>query len=309
MIAIKNKIQAQADFYTQVREFFKSKNILEVQTPIAYPAPVTDPYIDAFEINYLNKKLYLQTSPEYAMKRLLAQGSGPIYQICKAFRDEGSGKFHNPEFLMLEWYRPGFSEENLITELNQLLQFLIKTPELKIKTYKACFEEKFNFNPHQISLAELIQLNQEKNYVHVISSTDLSKDDYLNLLFTHHIEKTLGQDGPVIINNFPVTQAALAKHKLIDGDLVAGRFELYYQGLELANAYDEQTDSQKLKQQFEQDLLIRKSLGLKPVPIDQELLTITDQLPSGCGIALGLDRLMMLALGLNNLQELLFFPV
>jgi len=306
---MKNKIQAQANFYTQVREFFKSKNILEVQTPIAYPAPVTDPYIDAFEITYLNKKLYLQTSPEYAMKRLLAQGSGPIYQICKAFRDEGSGKFHNPEFLMLEWYRPGFSEENLITELNQLLQFLIKTPALKIKTYKACFEETFNFNPHQISLAELIQLNQEKNYVHVISSTDLSKDDYLNLFFTHHIEKTLGQDGPVIINNFPVTQAALAKHKLIDGDLVAGRFELYYKGLELANAYDEQTDSQKLKQQFEQDLLIRKSLGLKPVPIDQELLNITDQLPSGCGIALGLDRLMMLALGLNNLQELLFFPV
>lgn len=313
MVPIKNRIQAQADFYAQIREFFKLKNILEVQTPIAYPYPVTDPYIDAFEINYLNKKLYLQTSPEYAMKRLLAQGSGPIYQICKAFRDEGSGKFHNPEFLMLEWYRPGFSEQDLVDELDQLLKFLIHTPDLKIKSYKTCFEEKFNFNPHQISLENLIDLTTKNNYLNLYQAhskpLNLNKDDYLNLLFTHHIEKTLGLDGPMIINNFPVTQAALAKHKIIDGDLVAGRFELYYQGLELANAYDEQTDSQKLKSQFEQDLNLRKSLGLKLVPMDQELLNITDQLPSGCGIALGLDRLMMLALDLNNLQELLFFPV
>jgi len=311
MTSTKNKIKAQANFYAQVREFFKARDILEVQTPIAYPYPVTDPYLDAFEINYLNTKLYLQTSPEYAMKRLLAQGSGPIYQICKAFRDEGSGKFHNPEFLMLEWYRPGFSEQDLVAELNQLLKFLIKTPDLKIKTYKTCFEEKFKFNPHQISLEDLIDLNKKNNYlnIHQSSNLNLNKDDYLNLLFTHHIEKTLGQDGPMIINNFPVSQAALAKHKLVDGDWVAGRFELYYKGLELANAYDEQTDSEKLKQQFEQDLKIRKLLNLKQVPIDQELLEITDQLPSGCGIALGLDRLMMLALGLNNLQELLFFPV
>ncbi len=301
-----NYLKAQAAFYENIRAFFKAKKVLEVQTPLLYPTPVTDPYIQAFEVPYQNKKLYLQTSPEYAMKRLLAAGSGPIYQICKAFRDEDFGRFHNPEFTLLEWYRPGFSEEDLIQEVDELLQTLIQTMPLETLSYRACFEQKLGINPHQTSLNNLISLC-EKHELIILSSTELSRDDYLTLLFSHCIERSLGRDRPVIINNFPVTQAALAKHKLIDGDWVAGRFELYYQGIELANAYDEQTSAQILKDQFEQDLKIRQTLNLKQVPIDQDLLDITNDLPTGCGIALGLDRLIFLGLKLKHLQDLLPF--
>jgi len=302
-------LKQQSILINKIRNFFQTRAVLEVQTPILYPAPVTDPYIDAFEVELSFKKqqkYYLQTSPEYAMKRLLAAGSGPIYQICKVFRNEPSATKHHPEFLMLEWYRPGFSEEKLIQEVSELLTLILGTPALKSLTYKSCFETHFGINPHEISQKDLILLCKKIDLA-VITSSELSRDDYLSLLFTHRIEKTLGLEHPVAITHFPVSQAALAKKKQVDGDWVASRFEVYYQGLELANAYDEEISANNLRNQFEIDLKTRAQLGLKQVPIDEALLAITDQMPTGCGIAMGLDRLLLLALKLKNFSELMPF--
>lgn len=301
---LKTKLHARAEFIQKIRQFFESQGVLEVDTPLLYHTPVTDPYLKAFSSPYRGHNLYLQTSPEYAMKRLLAGGSGPIYQICKAFRDEEFGNLHRPEFTMLEWYRPGFSEQNLINEVDELMQLVLKTSPLEQISYQALFEKYCDFNPHQITLKAAIEALAQ----HQITLFGLDKpsiDDCLMLLFSNLIEPQIGQDRPIIVFDFPASQSALAKTKCVEGQTVSARFELYFKGIELANAYDEENDASKLRARFEEDLKTRESLGLPQVPIDEKLLAITDQIPNGCGIALGLDRLIMLALGENNLGAII----
>ena len=299
---MKTHLQNHSRILKLIRDFFDEREVLEVSTPLMYHAPASDPYLTAFEVEHQNKTYYLQTSPEYAMKCLLAGGSGPIYQICKAFRNEESGKIHSPEFTILEWYRPGFSEADLIAEVDALMQCICKTEPLEIRTYQDCFETEFHLNAHQANKEELIKLCQEQ-HIDLVADDTLNLDDYLMLLFSHKIEPTLGLDRPVIITDFPATQAALAKTKIVNGETVAARFELYFKGIELANAYDEQNDPELLRIQFEKDLSERKRLGLKTVPLDEKLIDSTANMPSGCGIALGLDRLIMLAMDKKSIYE------
>lgn len=286
-------LQQKSAVLRNLREFFHERGVMEVQTPLMYHAPVTDPFLKNFELAYQGKTHYLQTSPEYAMKRLLAEGSGPIYQICKAFRDEECGKIHSQEFTILEWYRPRFSEADLIAEVSDLMQQVLKCEPVEVVTYQSLFEEFLNLNPHQVKTSNLLDaLNQQ---IELVGLDNPSRDDALMLLFSECIEPEIGHDKPIIVTDYPASQSALAKTKIVDGQSVAARFELYFKGIELANAYDEQNDSQLLRERFENDLAIRQELGLPQVPIDEELLKVTDQMPAGCGIALGVDRLMMLS--------------
>ncbi|WP_273778819.1 EF-P lysine aminoacylase EpmA [Acinetobacter sp. GSS19] len=307
-------MQARAKMYARIRQFFAERNVLEVETPILSQAGVTDVHLASVAAQrHVAGQLqthYLQTSPEFAMKRLLASGSGPIYQICKVFRDDEHGRKHNSEFSMLEWYRPGFSLKELMFETTDLLSVCLQErfSELHplVLSYKHAFQDRLNINPLQ---ATLKQLKDTANRVGL--NLDLGDDrlGYIDLLFSHFVEPSLGFDTPVFLTDFPPELASLAKVKQDqDGEWVAARFELYIEGLELANAYDELVDAEVLRQRFEQDNQRRADLGLSIMPVDEYLLAALPQMPATSGIALGLDRLLMVVTQQSRLDKVITFP-
>jgi lysyl-tRNA synthetase class 2 len=248
---------------------------------------------------------WLQTSPEYAMKRLLAAGSGPIYQICKAFREGESGSRHSPEFTLLEWYRPGYSLSQLIEEVAELVGGVLNRNDFERTTYAALFMEHLGVNPHQAEVLELETLaRQHIDY----SGVGETRDTWLDLLFTHLIEPRLAGRGMVFVGDFPATQAALARLRHVGGDQVAERFELYVDGMELANGYFELTHPGEQRARFERDNLQLESRGELPRKPDERLLAALDSgLPECAGVALGIDRLLMRQLGVAHLADVLSF--
>lgn len=307
-------MRARANMYAQLRQFFASRDVLEVETPVLSQAGVTDVHLASVQAqrHVLGKKAthYLQTSPEFAMKRLLANGSGPIYQICKVFRDDEHGRKHNSEFTMLEWYRPGFSLKDLMFEVTDLLNVTLKQRFGEvcptILSYKHAFIDRLELNPLQASLQELKDACRR-----VGLSLDLGDDrlGYIDLLFSHIVEPSLGFDTPVFLTDFPPEMASLAKTRIDEeGELVAARFELYIEGLELANAYDELIDAEVLRDRFEADNAERESLGIHVMPIDEYLLAALPNMPECSGIALGIDRLLMIATQKMKLEQVVTFP-
>ena len=284
----------RAQVVQNIRAFFAERNVLEVDTPLMAAAPVTDPYLQAITARCMGQTYYLQTSPEYAMKRLLAAGSGSIFQICKAFRDEESGRIHRPEFTLLEWYRVGFNDRQLMDEMDQLLQGLTGwAPALRI-SYQAVFERYVGINPHTIGLvAARAVLREQVGEVGGLSAPSLN--DCLQLLFSAVIEPKLQAHDLVFVFDYPTAQAALAKRRVVDGQEVAARFEVYARGVELANGYDELTDPVEQRRRFEADLVLRQQQGLPLVPMDEALLQALEAgMPECAGVALGLDRVLML---------------
>ena len=253
---------------------------------------------------------YLQTSPEFPMKRLLASGSGAIYQICKVFRDDEHGRKHNSEFTMLEWYRPKLDLKGLMHETAELLEVCLahRLGEVRpyILSYKHAFQDRLDINPLQASLKQL------KDTAHRLGlNLDLGDDRlaYMDLLFSHFVEPSLGFDAPVFLTDFPPEMASLAKVKTDDdGEQVAARFEVYIEGLELANAYDELLDAEVLAARFEADNLERTKQGLPVIPTDQYLLSALPHMPECSGIALGLDRLLMVAMNQVKIDQVIAFP-
>ncbi|WP_151725713.1 EF-P lysine aminoacylase EpmA [Acinetobacter radioresistens] len=307
-------MQARATMYTQIRQFFAERNVLEVETPVLSQAGVTDVHLASVSAQrHVEGRLqihYLQTSPEFAMKRLLASGSGPIYQICKVFRDDEHGRKHNSEFTMLEWYRPGFSLLDLMHETTALLNICLaqRFGEMRpvVISYKHAFQDRLDINPLQASVK---LLKDTANRLGI--NLDLGDDRlaYIDLLFSHFVEPSLGFDAPVFLTDFPPELASLAKVKTDeDGEQVAARFELYIEGLELANAYDELIDSKVLRERFEADNTERCTLGLPVMPIDENLLTALQYMPECSGIALGIDRLLMIATRQMRLENVITFP-
>ncbi len=307
-------MRARAAMYTQIRQFFAERNVLEVETPVLSQAGVTDVHLASVSAQrHVEGKLqihYLQTSPEFAMKRLLASGSGPIYQICKVFRDDEHGRKHNSEFTMLEWYRPGFSLLDLMHETTALLNICLaqRFGEMRpvVISYKHAFQDRLDINPLQASVKHL---KDTANRLGI--NLDLSDDRlaYIDLLFSHFVEPSLGFDAPVFLTDFPPELASLAKVKTDeDGEQVAARFELYIEGLELANAYDELIDSKVLRERFEADNTERGTLGLPIMPIDENLLSALQYMPECSGIALGIDRLLMIATRQMRLENVITFP-
>lgn len=307
-------LKARAKMYQRIRQFFAERDVLEVETPVLSQAAVTDVHLASVpalrHVNGQQHTHYLQTSPEFAMKRLLASGSGAIFQICKVFRDDEHGRKHNSEFTMLEWYRPAFSLTDLMHETSALLNVCLaeRFSDLRpiVLSYKHAFQDRLDINPLQATLQQLKDTARR-----VGLNLDLGDDRlaYMDLLFSHMVEPSLGFDTPVFLTDFPPEMASLAKVKTDDdGEQVAARFEVYIEGLELANAYDELVDAEVLRQRFMADNAERAAQGLTVMPIDEHLLAALPHMPECSGIALGIDRLLMIAQNKLKLEQVITFP-
>lgn len=305
-----HNLRARARVLAQVRHFFAEHNVLEVETPVLSQCAVSDPFIDSLEVSFgfqpgvEDGRLYLQTSPEYAMKRLLAAGSGDIYSMAKVFRNGESGRRHNPEFTMLEWYRLGFDDRQLMAEVDALLRSVIPNLEVSYLSYAQLFESELGLDPHTASLEQLQRVCRE----HVDAPfEDDDRDIWLNLLMSHVLEPRL--QGAVFVHSYPASMAALAQvHEDEQGRPVAARFELFVNGIELANGYHELTDAAEQARRLEADQQQRAALGLPQRPLEQRLVQALEAgLPDCAGVALGVDRLVMLALGAEGLDQVVSF--
>lgn len=296
---------ARAKILRAIRDFFYDRKVLEVETPTLCHTSVTDPAIESIPARVNGQTAYLQTSPEYAMKRLLAAGSGSIYQITKAYRQDESGRHHNPEFTMLEWYRVGFDHHQLMHEMDALLQHIAGCEPAERITYHDLFQNSLGIDPHHADIATLKQCVKDQG-IDFHGELD-STDAWLQLLLSHCIEPTLGQTRPVFIYDFPASQASLARIQPTEPP-VAARFEVYWKGIELANGFYELQSASEQKARFETNLGARKAANQPLLPIDHALLAALEHgLPDCAGVALGIDRLIMLTLSCNRLADVMAF--
>ncbi len=300
-------LHLRAAFLRKIRTFFMENGYLEVETPVMGAFGVTDVYLESIEVQCLGQPYYLQTSPEYHMKRLLAAGSGPIFQLSRAFRDDEAGRWHNPEFTMLEWYRPGVNHYGMLEEMDAFFQHMLNTKPLVINTYQAVFEEVCGFNPFDVTPARLKEVLCTFELEDILPVGEDDIDQYLFLLMSHIIEPHLARnDTPFAITDFPTSQAALARVQ----NGVAERFEVYYQGIELANGFHELTDAKQQKARFERDNQTRLERGLKVRALDDRFLAaMAHGLPQSTGVALGVDRLFACASCHEAIQDGLAFDV
>ena len=315
--------QQRAQLMSTVRQFFATHQVLEVQTPLLSQAGNTDTFLQsvAAQVTYQDKPCtyYLHTSPEFAMKRLLASWQVPIYQICSVFRDNEIGVRHNIEFTMLEWYQPNYSLDDMAAELGELLAALYgHSVVMSHYRYVDAFMDFVGIHPLTASLDALQAVAEDKGLTVFDFNSDLDntedgeadiRQSWLDLLFSHAVEPNLGHDLPTLIIEYPPATAALAKTAVDkEGNTVAKRFELYINGIEIANAYDELADGQALKERFERDNQLRKRHNLPQMPIDEHLLAASDALIPCSGIAVGIDRLLMVITGANSLEDVISFP-
>ncbi|MEC9444600.1 MAG: EF-P lysine aminoacylase EpmA [Pseudomonadota bacterium] len=311
--------QQRAKFIGDIRQFFASRQVLEVQTPLLSQAGNTDTFLQsvAAHVTYQDRPrtYYLHTSPEFAMKRLLASWQVPIYQICPVFRDNEIGVRHNIEFTMLEWYQPNYSLDDMAGELNELLTALYGHPMVMSHyRYVDAFMDFVGIHPLTASLSALQAVAEDRGLIGFdFNDADDSeanrRQNWLDLLFSHAVEPNLGHDLPTLIIEYPPATAALAKTALDkEGNKIAKRFELYINGIEIANAYDELADGPALRARFEQDNQLRHRHGLPKMPIDEHLVAASDDLIPCSGIAVGVDRLLMVITGAKTLEEVIAFP-
>lgn len=301
-------LRARAELLARVRAFFAARQVLEVETPILSTSAPTEPAIAPLPACYQGRTpCWLNSSPEFAMKRLLAAGSGPIYQLCKVFRDGELGGLHNPEFTMLEWYRPSFSLEQLMAEVADLVRFVSgRDWPVSSHGYRALFLEQLGIDPARVTLDELAQLARAKGIDLV--DTDMDRDAWLDLLLSHCLQPLLGRDDLGFLCEYPPSQAALARLKTTEHGQVAERFELYMAGVEIANGYAELLDVSEQRQRFEKDLARRRRQGLPEPRLDEHFLAALEAgLPECSGVALGIDRLLMVLEGCERLEEVLAF--
>ncbi len=304
-------VRLRATLAARVRDFFSTRGVMEVDTPLLGRGATTDPAIESFATHYRGpgareaQTLYLQTSPEFFMKRLLAAGSGAIFQLAHAFRNGEAGRRHNPEFLLLEWYRPGFTPQALMAEIDALLVAVLRgyrdyQPARRIR-YRQWFLDQTGLDPwcDPVAAFRAFALANLPSVPPTLPADEL--DPWLYLLLTHWLEPRLGE-GAVFVHDYPVSQASLASvHP--GPPPVARRFELYLDGVELANGYHELGDAEEQRRRFSADNARRRAAGQAPLPPDQRLLAaLAHGLPDCSGVALGFDRLVMLAAGLDGLD-------
>ena len=303
-------LRQRAKILSTVRKFFADRDILEIETPLLSSATATDVHLTSLTTKLSNliesKTYFLQTSPEFAMKRLLANDVGPIFQICKAFRGDSPTPLHNPEFSILEWYRPGFTMEKLMDEVADLIEATIGVNKITRLSYLEIFKGKLGVNPHVCSLEELAEL---ANSWIDINSCDLNFSEYLDLVMTTLIEPELPEY--CFIFDYPKSQAALSVvENDADGNAIAKRFELYCRGMEIANGYLELTDPVEQRRRLETDNVNRSVKGLPQLPIDKNLIAALDAgMPNTSGVALGLDRLLMVIDEINDIDKALAFSI
>ena len=290
-----------------VRAFFAARDVLEVDCPLLSRYPSIDAHIDLISATYQqNTSCYLHSSPEYGMKRLLSSGSGDIYQLSHVFRDGEYGSRHNPEFMMAEWYRIGWSLDQLIAEAADFCRLFLGSLPLRVISYRQLFKDFCHIDCAEEPL-EKLQTTVEKQGLP--KAQELDRDTCLQLILQQEIEPCLGKNEIVAVTNYPASQAALAQTTIEKGQLVARRFELYHEGVELANGYHELGDAQEQYQRFQNENRHREELGKKPLgPIDERFLKALERgLPDCCGVAVGFDRLMMLRHKQSSLRDIMPF--
>ncbi len=305
-------LRLRAALLARARAFFAERGVLEVETPILSEAGTSDPQIDSLttRVRGIATPLYLSTSPEYAMKRLLAAGSGDIYQICKAFRDGERGRWHNPEFTMIEWYRLGFDDAALMTEVEALVANLLapnrQLPAAERLSYAAALSRHAGVDAHSAGERELAAAAAALG-IHCDAALD--RDARLDLLMGLAVGPKLGRERPCFVCDYPAAQASLARLKP-GAPRVAARFEFYVDGLELANGFHELSSAAEQRARFARDLQTRRMRGLAAPAIDERLLAaLTAGLPDCAGVALGFDRLTAIAAGAHSVREAMAFPI
>jgi elongation factor P--(R)-beta-lysine ligase len=303
-------LQQRARLYQLVREFFLSRQVLEVDVPVLNQYATVDPFIDSLQTQVLGRTEYLQTSPEFFLKRLLAAYQHDIYYLGKAFRQGERGRRHRPEFTMLEWYRVGWTEQRLIAEVNELLALFFPEKSYTHYTYRDAFYHTLSVDPHTSTAKELQQCAVDSINGEVDAGLMGSdRNTLLDLLFTHCVEPELPL-GVVSISDYPASQAALAKvAKDTQGQLVAKRFEIYVDRIELANGYWELNDGAEQQLRFEQNIAYRRAHNLPILPSDQSLVDALSEgnMPDCAGVALGIDRLLMCWLETNDISDVVSF--
>ena len=307
-------LKTRARLLTKLRAFFAEKNILEVQTPILSQAGNTEPAIETFvtqQFENSKQPSFLNSSPEFAMKRLLAAASGSIYQITPAFRQGEQGKKHNPEFTILEWYRTDFDHHALMGEVNALLRYVAKDflqlERSQFYSYQDAMIKFADVDPFKAGIKEL-NAAVVKAGIDVVGMDKASFDNWLDLIMSQVVEKNLPLNCPVFIYDYPASQAALAKIRK-GSPAVAERFELYINGMELANGFHELNDAEEQAERFKNEQLQRKKLKLTGIPADYNLIAaLKHGLPDCAGVAIGFDRLLMVLTGAEHINDVLTFP-
>ncbi len=297
-------IHKRAQIYQQIRNFFCDRDVLEIDTPLLSKATNTDTQIASIQAFNQGKTLYLQTSPEFAMKRLLAAGSGSIYQICHAFREAETGRRHNAEFTLLEWYRVGYDYRALMDEVETLIDTLSGQENRYTRvSYRDLLIEHASVDITSIQLPILRERSRD-----LVPGTDtdyLDFDQCLDLLLSMVVAPRM--KGYVFVYDYPISQASLARVS-VKNPSVAERFELFHDDLELANGFSELTDAKIQRSRFENDNNLRAAKGLPRLPVDEHLLAALESaMPDCAGVALGLDRLLMVLLGLDSIDQAITF--
>jgi len=306
-------LRARADMLGRIRAYFAAQEVREVETPVLSTAAVSDPAIESIAaITAHGTRLYLQTSPEYPMKRLLAAGFGDCYQVCPVFRDGESGRLHNPEFTMIEWYRLDFGVGEMQHDVDRVLRVACAEirdfPPARAVSYRAAMLESCGIDCESATIPEIRAALAARGVVPV-QAEGWERDEWLDLLMGAVVGPGLGHGAPVFVNDYPPSQAALARlRELPDGSQVAERFELYVDGLELANGFHELGDAAEQRRRFEQDQETRRRRGQPQRPLDERLLAgLASGLPDCAGVALGFDRLVMAAHRLPALEAAMAF--
>jgi lysyl-tRNA synthetase class 2 len=301
-------LEVRAQMLRAARDYFLATRALEVETPILSSAAVTDVHLASVSAHAMGKARYLQTSPEYAMKRLLAAGIGDIWQICKVFRDGEAGRWHSPEFTMIEWYRVGIDHHALMSDVERLIGAMLPPNKQFDRSERLSYGDAVQLHAGVDALADppaVLVARLESAGIHVPPDLHRDRDACLDLIMSTLVGPNLGRERLTFIYDYPASQAALAR---VRGP-VASRFEAYLAGVELANGFHELADVQEQRARFENDATMRAARGLAAMPIDEHFLSALDHgLPACSGVALGFDRLVMCACDAKHLNEVLSFP-
>jgi len=310
-------LRRRAEMLAATRRFFADRNVLEVETPLLATGLVVDAHIDPVTCTVAARgsahddgRRYLLPSPEAPMKRLLAAGSGPIFQIAKAFRQGECGRLHQPEFTMLEWYRPGFDDHELMDEVGALMQTLLAIDTWVKRTHRDVFQDILGIDPHTADAGDLAAVASDRGVIFDEGAGPGDRDGWLDVLFATCVEPRLDPDVPTFVHDFPASQAALAAVSAGDANdpPVARRFELIYGGMELCNGYLELLDAQEHRERFAAANASREAMQKRPIAPDERLIAAVERsLPACAGVAVGFDRVVMLACGASRIDDVLTF--
>lgn len=301
-----DQLKVRSDLYKKIRNFFEERNVLEVETPIMTPYTVTDPHVHSIDLSFNEHTWFLQTSPEYMMKQLIAMGCKDIFQISKAFRRDEFARFHQPEFSMLEWYRIGFDYQTLMQEVIALMRSVFDPLKVVYYRYEDLFNEVLGVNPLSATCEELREIACLHLESHAFMDfSEFTLTDWQQYLFSQLIEPVLSNVQCAMVYNFPISHSSLAKPSK-DDPRVSERFEMYLNGIECANGFSELASDHECIARFKSDIRQRERLGLPTIKMDRCFIEAMQKgLPDCAGVSIGLDRIIMILSNAAHIDEVI----